>query len=148
MASSSPSRPFAHTVKQLKFVLPGSVTVWLFRPLTHIWLLLDEDGWTRLSAGLSLATGVLTLILFVYLMLLPWFRGYQPNYRQWRDSGELSLVVPVLTGSIVFGYFLLVFTLSQFSELGITKSLVASTGLYILSFGLVGLFPVPNRRLE
>jgi len=137
----------SHNVKQLKFVLPGLLTTYLFRPLTHLWFLLDgrEGGWPRLAAKASLGTGALTILLFGYLLGLPLVRGKSPNYRQWRDSGELSVVIPLLTTSILLGYFLLIGTLSFWTELGPLMSFVAGTGLYILSFGLIGLVPVPNR---
>jgi hypothetical protein len=75
--------------------------------------------------------------LFLYLIFLPMLKGEgQPNvcwiistlfislivgvlqYHQWRADGELSVVIPLLTGSMVFGWSLLWFTFAWYTSLG------------------------------
>ena len=99
-------RPSRHSLKQLKFVLPGGLVTYLFDTINRLILLLAQDGesgvkvsgWTRwgatipcvsvcrsltrllrTSAQISVLSGVLTIGLFLYILLLPWFRGVQPN---------------------------------------------------------------------
>lgn len=69
----------------------------------------------------------------------------------------------ILTGSIVFGWSLSVFTLGHWTTLGYVGGVIASrqpylprflapltspsaTGLYALAFGILGLLPVPKVR--
>jgi hypothetical protein len=40
------------------------------------------------------------------------------QYHQWRADGELSVVIPLLTGSMVFGWSLLWFTFAWYTGLG------------------------------
>jgi len=136
-----------HTLKQLKFVLPGGLVTYVFDTWTRFWELVEQEkGWATFSARTSFACGVLTVCLFLYLLLLPWVREKQPNYSQWRKSGELSFVVPTLTALIVAGWPLLSFTLSRWTDLGVLKGVIASSGLYALTIGLLGLVPAPIKR--
>ncbi|KAH8118053.1 hypothetical protein DFH11DRAFT_1699364 [Phellopilus nigrolimitatus] len=136
-----------HTLKQLKFVLPGGLVTYLLGTVARFWQLVEEEnGWARLYARTSLACGLLTIGLFLYILLVPWLKGTQPNYSQWRQSGELSFVVPVLTALMVLGWPLLSFTLSHWTDLGLLKGVVASSGMYALIFGLIGLVPAPMMR--
>jgi len=97
----------------------------------------------RISARTSLACGLLTVCLFLYLLLIPWIKGSKPNYLQWQRSSDLSVVIPVLTTLMVLGWPLLSFTLSRWTDLGVLKGVIASSGLYALMFGLLGLVPAP-----
>jgi len=137
-----------HTLKQLKFVLPGGLVTYALGTLARFWKLVESNGWAKMSAWTSLMCGLATVGLFLYLLLVPWIRGVRPNYSQWRQSGELAVVVPALTALMVFGWPLLSFTLSQFTDLGILKGVTASSGLYALVFGLLGLVPAPMLKRQ
>ena len=127
-----------HTLKQLKFVLPGGVATYLLGTVAKLGQLLEnESRWARYSrssischylkyqyytariyAKSSLFCGIITIGLFLYILLVPWLKGTRPNvwpsllfhftlmshiwahvpslqYSKWRQSGELSTVVPV-----------------------------------------------------
>ncbi|EJD06585.1 uncharacterized protein FOMMEDRAFT_17095 [Fomitiporia mediterranea MF3/22] len=136
-----------HTLKQLKFVLPGGAVTYLLGTLARFWQLVEEEtGWARVYARTTLVCGLLTVGLFLYILLVPWLKGAQPNYSQWRQSGELSFVVPTLTALMALGWPLLSYTLSHWTDLGFLKGVVASSGLYALVFGLLGLVPAPKMR--
>jgi len=125
-------------------VLPGGLVTYLLDTHARFWRLVEEDsGWGMFSARTSLACGLMTVCLFLYILLIPWIKGTQPNYSQWRQSGELSVVVPALTALIVTGWPLLSFTLSRWTDLGVLKGIIASSALYALTIGLVGLVPAP-----
>ncbi|KAI0767905.1 hypothetical protein BC629DRAFT_1292675 [Irpex lacteus] len=137
-----------HTLKQLKFIIPGGlVTFWLN---THqaFWSIFVGDGelgsYARTSAFLTVLLGVLTVSLFLYILLVPLIQGVRPDFRRWRESGILSSVIPVLTGSIVIGWTLTAFTLGRWSELGYLRGIIGASGLYALVFGLMGLIPAPK----
>jgi hypothetical protein len=49
-------------------------------------------GWHRMAALASLGLGLTTIVLFLYLLLIPWTRGVQLNVRYCVLS--LSLVTP------------------------------------------------------
>jgi len=147
-ASRSCAHLSSHTLKQLKFVLPGGVVTYVLGTLARFWRLVESNGWARMSAWTSLTCGLATIGLFLYLLLVPWIRGVQPNYSQWRQSGELTVVVPTLTALMVFGWPLLSFTLSYFTDLGFLKGVTASSGLYALVFGLLGLVPSPIAKRQ
>ncbi|TDL25874.1 hypothetical protein BD410DRAFT_784910 [Rickenella mellea] len=133
-----------HTFKQLKFVIPGGVVTFLLDSHSKFWYLVhDADGWARISAQTSLSVGLLTIALFLYILLIPWIKGSQPNYHQWRQSGELSVVVPLLTALMSFGWPLLTFTFSKWTDLGVLQGVMASSAIYALVFGLLGLVPAP-----
>jgi len=84
------------------------------------------------------------VVLFLYVLLVPWIRGIEPNYLSWRESGVLSSVIPVLTASIVMGWSLLSVTLARWSSLGYLEGVIGASGLYALVFGLMGLIPAPK----
>ncbi|KAF8575971.1 hypothetical protein K439DRAFT_698298 [Ramaria rubella] len=135
-----------HTRKQLKYIATGGVITWFTRILSQLrTLLYDARGSARVLTLLSSLLGVTTILIFLYLVLLPRVRGANPNYSNWRDSPELAVVIPILTTSIVLGWSCLAFTLSTWSTLGVLLSLVGTSGLYALCFGLIGLIPVPDR---
>ncbi|EPQ54094.1 hypothetical protein GLOTRDRAFT_106629 [Gloeophyllum trabeum ATCC 11539] len=90
--------------------------------------------------------GALTVCLFLYVLLVPWIRGLPPDYRSWRQSGELSKVIPMLTASIVTGWSSLSFTLARWSGLGFMEGIIGASGVYALAFGLLGLLPAPRVR--
>lgn len=138
-----------HTLKQLKFVLPGGVVTYLLGTIAKLGQLLeDESRWARIYAQSSVGCGVITVGLFLYILLVPWLRGVRPNYSQWRQSGELSTVVPILTALMALGWPLLSYTLSHWTDLGFLKGVMASSALYALGFGLLGLVSVPMLKRQ
>lgn len=54
-----------------------------------------EDYRCSNSAFLSLALALLTVVLFVYILLLPAIKGEQPNVRLVPALGSTSIVVRV-----------------------------------------------------
>ncbi|KAI0303820.1 hypothetical protein B0F90DRAFT_1626299, partial [Multifurca ochricompacta] len=137
--------PSGHLARQLRFVLPGAaITYWLhtFSALVRIWA--DAAPLARSLVGVSALSGSLTVVLFLYILLIPVIKGTQPNYRSWRKSGELSSVIPVLTTSIISGWAALCGVLGLYSGLGYVLGIVGGTGLYALAFGIMGLLPVPR----
>jgi len=144
-----------HTIRQLEYILPGALATYYYGTISEFLQILSshpigssvQGRWlARESALLSLALALLTVSLFVYILLLPLIKGQQPNYRSWRESGPLSKVIPILTASIVFGWSLAVFTLGHWTTLGYVGGVIATTGLYALAFGILGLLPVPRVR--
>ncbi|RDX42135.1 hypothetical protein K466DRAFT_575159 [Polyporus arcularius HHB13444] len=141
-----------HTLKQLKFVLPGGiVSYYLDSHNVLLRILSGEDGaqgWGRFAARMSLLSAAVTISLFLYVLVLPLLQGEQPNYQHWRQSGVLSTVIPIMTASIVAGWSLLVYTLANWSELGYIEGVIAASGLYAFVFGLLGLIPAPKVRRQ
>ncbi|KAI0701316.1 hypothetical protein BC835DRAFT_1323310 [Cytidiella melzeri] len=144
-SSTSLSR---HTLRQLKFIIPGALlTFWLD---THnaFWSIFSRDAeissYALTSAFLALSLGAVTVSLFMYVLLMPIVQGIRPDFRHWRQSGILSSVIPILTASIVCGWILTVYTLGRWSELGFLKGIVGASGLYALVFGMMGLIPAPR----
>ncbi|EIW57706.1 uncharacterized protein TRAVEDRAFT_150319 [Trametes versicolor FP-101664 SS1] len=137
-----------HTLKQLKFVLPGGLTTYYFDSHNVFLRILAGDGavqgWGRSAARLSILSATVTISLFLYVLVLPLLQGEQPNYRHWRQSGVLSTVIPIMTASIVAGWTLLAYTFGRWSSLGYLEGVIASSGLYALVFGLLGLIPAPK----
>ncbi|KDQ59247.1 hypothetical protein JAAARDRAFT_127764 [Jaapia argillacea MUCL 33604] len=136
-----------HSIKQLQFLVPGLAITYYLETFTHLWTLrtcLIGDVYRRSAARTSLVSGALTIGLFLYILLIPWIKGQQPNYRSWRESGELSKVIPLLTACMVIGWPLLSFTLGHWSSLGYLEGIVGATGMYALIFGVLGLIPAPR----
>ncbi|OAX43162.1 hypothetical protein K503DRAFT_681820 [Rhizopogon vinicolor AM-OR11-026] len=136
-----------HTVRQLKFIIPGAAVTYVFdthRVFLDLLTRTDVEGLGRVFAFASTGLEGLVIILFLYVLLVPWIHGIEPNYRSWRDSGVLSSVIPVLTVAILLGWSLLCFTLGRWSSLGYLQGAVAASGLYALTFGLLGLLPAPK----
>ncbi|PPQ66559.1 hypothetical protein CVT24_007124 [Panaeolus cyanescens] len=135
-----------HTIRQLKLVLPGWAITYYLGTLHNFWYILQGNGgsWAQTAALASSGLGITTVALFIYVLLIPWLTGEEPNYQTWRDSGILSSVIPVLTGSIVFGWLLSVSTMGQFSNLGYIKGTIGVSAFYALTFGILGLIPVPR----
>ncbi|KAF9223409.1 hypothetical protein BS17DRAFT_705798 [Gyrodon lividus] len=152
-----------HNLRQLKFILPGIAVTYLFN--THrIFLSLltspspgDWSRWgvlqiyflqqligNRPAAFLALCLGALVVLLFLYVLIVPWLQGIEPDYRSWRQSGVLSCVIPTLTAAIVAGWSLLSITLGKWTNLGYLKGTIGASGLYALVFGLMGLLPAPK----
>ncbi|KAI0648964.1 hypothetical protein C8Q79DRAFT_1007555 [Trametes meyenii] len=141
-----------HTLKQLKFVLPGGLLTYYFDSHNaFIHLLRGQDGvkdWSRFAARLSVLAAAVTVSLFLYVLVLPLIQGAQPNYRHWRQSGVLSTVIPIMTASIVAGWSLLAYTLGHWSSMGYVEGVIAASGLYAFAFGLLGLIPAPKVRRQ
>ncbi|KAI3614924.1 hypothetical protein WG66_017011 [Moniliophthora roreri] len=151
MSSSSWSlSPSQHTIRQLKLIIPGGAVVYYFGTLIEFWGILRGDGedWGRTAAFGALTLGCTTIALFIYVLLTPWIRGVEPDYRSWRQSGILSSVIPVLTTSIISGWLLLLLTLWQYSSSGFLPSLLGACAVYALTFGLLGLLPAPKVRRD
>ncbi|KAG6908337.1 hypothetical protein DXG01_005248 [Tephrocybe rancida] len=109
----------SHAIRQLKLVLPGGVVTYYLGTLHEFWQITQREGsWGQTAAFGALGLGVTTIALFIYVLMTPWIKGVEPNYRSWRESGILSSVIPVLTATIVVGLLLLVLTLGQWSSLG------------------------------
>ncbi|VDB88423.1 unnamed protein product [Peniophora sp. CBMAI 1063] len=133
----------AHLVRQLRFVVPGGAATYVLGTLEKmrdVW----ESGAARPLFATSLAAGFTTVLLFLYILLIPVIKGIPPNYRSWRESGELSSVIPGLTASIIVGWTSLAYVLGRYSSLGYLKGTISSLGLYALGFGMLGLLPAPR----
>ncbi|KAG9315328.1 hypothetical protein JVU11DRAFT_4470 [Chiua virens] len=140
-----------HTLRQLKFIIPGAVITFLLNTHRVLFGLLythnaGPDDWSRTVALLASCLGGIVVLLFLYVLLVHWIRGVEPDYRSWRKSGVLSRVIPTLTAAILAGWSLLSITLGRWSSLGYLKGTIGASGLYALVFGLMGLLPVPIRR--
>jgi len=144
-----------HTIRQVEYLLPGALVTYYYGTISEFLQILSSHSYGNLAHGawlarnsalVSLALALLTVSLFVYILLLPSIKGEQPNYRSWRESGPLSQVIPALTASIVLGWSLSVFTLGHWTALGYVGGVIATTGLYALGFGILGLLPVPKVR--
>ncbi|RDB25812.1 hypothetical protein Hypma_006550 [Hypsizygus marmoreus] len=124
-----------HTLRQLKLVVPGGAITYYLGTLQEFWRITQgaEGSWARTAALGALGHGLVTIALFIYILLTPWIKGVEPNYRSWRESGVLSSVIPILTMSIVVGALLLVFTLGQWSSLGYVQGIIGAS-LLRLSF--------------
>ncbi|KAI5998609.1 hypothetical protein EDD15DRAFT_2240380 [Pisolithus albus] len=157
-----------HTSRQLKFIIPGAIITYIFDTHHVVLGLLSHSEPSnlarsvhppyltssscvnsimcihRLFALLSLALGSCVVGLFLYVLFVPWMQGVELNYRSWRDSPVLSSVIPVLTASILAGWSLLSITLGKWSRLGYIEGTIGASGLYALTFGLIGLLPTPK----
>ncbi|KAI9512045.1 hypothetical protein F5148DRAFT_1165831 [Russula earlei] len=137
--------PSGHLARQLRFVIPGAaVTYWLHTPsaLARIWA--DAAPLAQPLVAISALSGLLTIALFLYILLIPIIKGIPPNYRSWRESGELSSVIRVLTASMISGWAALCGVLGRYSGMGYILGIVAGSGLYALAFGIMGLLPAPR----
>lgn len=172
---STPSRSVSlsrHTLRQLKFVIPGGAITYYLGTHEVFWRMVSgigREGWgrcvkctgfvrimliccstvtemCRIAAVMSLVLGLVIVALFLYILLVPWLRGIEPNvspknphllkhvidtilpigfqYLSWRESGVLSSVIPVLTASIVMGWSLLSVTLGRWSSLGYLEGII------------------------
>ncbi|KAF9468097.1 hypothetical protein BDZ94DRAFT_1247174 [Collybia nuda] len=147
MSARPPKIPTTqHTLRQLKLVVPGGAITYYLKTLHEFWRIAQGEGgsWGRTIAFVALGHGLTTIALFIYVLLTPWIKGVEPNYRSWRESGILSSVIPVMTATIVIGWLLLVLTLGHWSSLGYVKGVIGVCAVYALTFGLLGLVPVPK----
>ncbi|PCH42147.1 hypothetical protein WOLCODRAFT_132222 [Wolfiporia cocos MD-104 SS10] len=137
-----------HTLRQLKFILPGGLITYYLNSHIVFWNIVNGDvsvaSWGRLVALTSLGSAMLTIALFMYILSHFRTEGQPPDYRRWRESGVLSSVIPILTASIVVGWSLLSYTLSYWSDLGFIEGVIAASGLYALAFGIMGLISGPK----
>ncbi|KAJ7227173.1 hypothetical protein GGX14DRAFT_347798 [Mycena pura] len=137
----------SHALRQLKLVIPGgAITYYLDTIQLLTAAAADSHTWARTAALASLALGGLTVALFVYILLIPWIHGVAPDYRSWRASGVLASVIPMLTFSIVTGWLGMTLTLGQWTSLGYFWAVIATSAIYALTFGLLGLVPAPRIR--
>ncbi|KAJ3734330.1 hypothetical protein DFJ43DRAFT_1064749 [Lentinula guzmanii] len=135
----------SHTLRQIKLILPGGAIAYYFGTLQEFWTIIRSDaGLARSTALAALFSGCTTIALFIFVLLTPWIRGVEPDFREWRESGILSSVIPLLTTSIVLGWLLLVISLAHYSDSGIFRGVVGASAVYALSFGLLGLLPAPK----
>ncbi|KAJ3506640.1 hypothetical protein NLJ89_g6757 [Agrocybe chaxingu] len=137
-----------HALRQLKLVLPGAVITYYLGTPNDFWSVLQGSGgfWAQTTAFAASCLGLTTIGLFLYVLIMPWLTGEEPNYQTWRDSGVLSSVIPLLTSSIVVGWLLAVGTLGHWSRSGYVKGTIGVSAFYALTFGLLGLVPVPKAR--
>lgn len=93
-----------HTLKQLKFILPGGLITYYLGSHAALWRIVNGEahitGWGRyvsqgtiylchftydvghsLAAYGSLGSAVLTVSLFMYILSIPLIQGQQPNVR-------------------------------------------------------------------
>ncbi|CDS01231.1 hypothetical protein [Sporisorium scitamineum] len=100
--------------KQLKYLSIGLVLTTYFQ--------VDQLLADALSLGVgssnpaklaALSVGLLlgTVVIFTYVILLP-ARGYTINYVDWRRDPHLATAIPLLTACIIFGWTILLITLS------------------------------------
>ncbi|KAF8920330.1 hypothetical protein CPB85DRAFT_1274623, partial [Mucidula mucida] len=69
-----------HTIKQLKLVVPcGLVTFWCSTISEFRHVLEVEGGWARGCAFGSIGMAAMTVVLFLYVMLIPWREGVNPD---------------------------------------------------------------------
>lgn len=93
--------------------------------------------------------GLFVVGLFLYVLLVPWIQGTEPDvrlmlcfsslvscyldqYRSWRQSRILSSVIPMLTGAILSGWSLLSFTLGTWSTLGYLEGTIGGKFCLVL----------------
>ncbi|KAJ7603784.1 hypothetical protein DFH06DRAFT_1349968 [Mycena polygramma] len=149
MASESP-RWSSHVLRQLQLVVPGGAITWYFDTFSHLAAASADhaNSWGRTATLGSLSLGAVTVALFIYILLTPWIHNVTPDFRSWRESGVLSSVIPILTFSIVTGWLGMTVTLGQWTSLGYGKAVVATSAIYALTFGLLGLIPAPRIRAQ
>ncbi|KAF8606566.1 hypothetical protein BDV93DRAFT_520847 [Ceratobasidium sp. AG-I] len=141
----SRQQPFTHILKQLKFIGTGGLGVWFFDIPSNLQVLRSSSGYAFLSTQIALGSLSTVVALFLYLVLyLPRVQKRQPDYARWNQSPELRVVIPILMSAIIVGWTSLVVALARGSPLGIMSSIFGATGTYALTFGLVGLIPVPT----
>ncbi|TRM64224.1 hypothetical protein BD626DRAFT_491145 [Schizophyllum amplum] len=132
-----------HTLRQLRFILPGGAAAYyldLAQELQRV-LLQGAAGWGRTTALAGVGLGLLTVVMFLYVLIAPWMTGSEMDYASWQQDGTLSTVIPMLTVSIAFGWSTLAATFCLWSDLGYTKGVIGATAAYMLIFGLLGLLP-------
>lgn len=134
-----------HVLRQFRFILPGALATYFLHTYAQLWLLLvNASGWAWFSALLSVTTGSLSVGLMLYILVGISLKGAPPDFKRWRESGELSIVIPTLTASMIVGWSTLTYTLAYWAGMGFIEGIIGSSGLYALAFGLCGLIPVPR----
>ncbi|KIY44034.1 hypothetical protein FISHEDRAFT_51754 [Fistulina hepatica ATCC 64428] len=153
-STSTASSRTQNVVRQLRFILPGAAVSYYFSPFHELYKILvphesGSNGWGRFTALSGVGLGITTLLLFLYVILVPLLRGLELDYSGWRQDDVLSSAIPILTSTIILGWLLLVVTLGQWSSLGYAQGILSATATYALMFGLLGLIPsVKPRRLH
>ncbi|WWC89793.1 uncharacterized protein L201_004719 [Kwoniella dendrophila CBS 6074] len=159
--------------KHGKYVVLGTLGCWYADLINAIPNVLDqESGWIRKVMIAGLSAHCATIVIFLYLVLfVPWFRGYIPDYPKWQTSARLQVIVPLLTATILLGWTSIVISLSQAGKssilhsaidavkavgnanleqmqggngLGVFKSMVGATSLFVLTLGILGFIPAPS----
>jgi len=132
----------SRTVKQLQYIFAGGAVTYYLGIPSQLAVISQLSGWASVFSQIAFTSGGLTLVLFLYLVLvLPRLKGVKPNYADWRHSSELASIIPLLTGSIFIGWTTLLIVLARWSDLGAFKSIIGAMGVYATAFGLLGLIP-------
>ncbi|PVF95670.1 hypothetical protein CPB86DRAFT_827746 [Serendipita vermifera] len=133
------SRSLRNTTKQYRWLVLGGGLTWYTHVLDHLPKLLERPQdtrvghpqekstwpWSRISGWTSVSLGILTILVFLYLLVLPRFTGRRPQYSQWQSNQHLRVMIPLLTGTIFFGWTSLVLTLFWYSEFNLFVSFLA-----------------------
>ncbi|TFK23588.1 hypothetical protein FA15DRAFT_620515 [Coprinopsis marcescibilis] len=137
-----------HALRQLKLVVPGGLATYYLGVWPEFWrTVMGLNGSLARTGALAAGgLGLTTVVLFIYILVLPLTAGEEPDYRSWRKSPVLSSVIPVLTASIVLGWLTAVSVLGQWSSLGYLRGVIGVSSTYALTFGLLGLIPVPKTK--
>ncbi|QRV89904.1 hypothetical protein RhiJN_17922 [Ceratobasidium sp. AG-Ba] len=143
----SRQQPLTHALKQLKYIGTGGFGVWFLDVPSNVHALRTLPGYAYLFTQFALGSLLGVVGLFLYLVLyLPRVRHRHPDYARWQESPELRIVIPILMTAIIAGWTTLAIALARWSSLGLLGSLFAATSTYALTFGLVGLIPVPKAQ--
>jgi len=141
-----------HALRQMKLLIPGAVMTYYLGTLDEFWDILHGNGGSLAQSAAFIVSllGLTTIGLFLYVLFLPLITGEEPDYRTWRESRALRGLIPILTISIVVGWLVSVSTLGHWSHLGYVKGSVGVSAFYALTFGVLGLIPVPktSRKLR
>lgn len=81
-----------HTLRQLRFILPGGAAAYwldLGEVLRRV-LLESVEGWGRTTALAGVGLGLVTVVLFLYVLIAPWMTGSEMNVRGSLELDALS----------------------------------------------------------
>jgi len=142
--SLRPSWMPIHIWKQFKFIFTGLALIWFCDAIPNFANALTAPGWTRFTTLIASGLGALTIALLSYLIVvIPRRTGASPDYTQWQQSPDLSIIIPILTAAIPLCWSFLSWSLSGSSLLGGLQGTGGATGIMILGFGLMGLVSKP-----
>lgn len=79
-----------HTLRQLRFILPGGTAAyWLDLGEVFRRVLLESvEGWGRTTALAGVGLGLVTVVLFLYVLIAPWMTGSEMNVRGLSGSND------------------------------------------------------------